>query len=85
MRGDYKRDLNHNYLIFEEEGEVDTASYEVRMILMNSIPGLLPCSIQKIDNRTLFYYEITSRQSLGTMYGDKKLGREELYWWILSK
>lgn len=79
MRGDYKRDLNHNYLIFEEEGEVDTASYEVRMILMNSIPGLLPCSIQKIDNRTLFYYEITSRQPLRTMYGDKKLGREELY------
>lgn len=79
MRGDYKRDLNHNYLIFEEEGEVDTASYEVRMILMNPISGLLPCSIQKIDNRTLFYYEITSRQPLEAMYGEKKLGRDELY------
>ena len=79
MQADYKRDLNHNYLILQEEGEVDTASYEVRMILMNSISGLLPCTIQRIDNQNLFYYEITSRQPISLLFANKKLGRKELH------
>ena len=61
MQIDYKRDLNHTYVILQEEKEPDTASYQIRMLLTNAIPGLLDCKIGKMDDKTLFYYEVTSR------------------------
>ena len=49
MQIDYKRDLNHTYVILQEEKEPDTASYQIRMLLTNAIPGLLDCKIRKMD------------------------------------
>ena len=40
MQIDYKRDLNHNYMIIREEGEPDAASYQIRMLQTNSITGI---------------------------------------------
>ena len=56
MQIDYKRDLNHTYVILQEEKEPDTASYQIRMLLTNAIPGLLDCKIGKMDDKTLFYF-----------------------------
>lgn len=47
MQIDYKRDLNHTYVILQEEKEPDTASYQIRMLLTNAIPGLLDCKTGK--------------------------------------
>ncbi len=74
MQIDYKRDLNHTYLILQEEKEPDTASYQIRMLLTNTIPGLLSCRIGKMDDKTLFYYEITSRQSLQSVFEQRSIG-----------
>ncbi len=74
MQIDYKRDLNHNYMIIREEGEPDAASYQIRMLQTNSITGILECRIHKMDNHTLFYYDITSRQSLSTVYEHQQVG-----------
>ena len=35
MKAEYKRDMNHNYLILYQEEPVDTASYQVRMLVGN--------------------------------------------------
>ena len=78
MTAEYKRDLNHSYLILTTEKTVDTASYPVRMLLGNTVPALLRCRIQGLDGRTLFYYEITSRQSLPSFYENRLLGAEDL-------
>ena len=64
MQIDYRRDLNRNYLILHGDQEADTGSYQIRMMLTNRIPGLLSCRIGKLDVDTLFYYDITSRQSV---------------------
>lgn len=74
MQIDYKRDLNHNYMIIREEGEPDAASYQIRMLQTNSITGILECRIHKMDNHTLFYYDITSRQSLSAVYEHQQVG-----------
>ena len=48
------------------------------MLLTNAIPGLLDCKIGKMDDKTLFYYEVTSRQSLQSVFEQRSIGAEVL-------
>lgn len=73
MNIEYKRDLNHNYVILQSPGTVDTSTYQVRMILSNDIGGLLHCSIRGVDGHTLYCYDITSMQSLKNVYECKNV------------
>ena len=73
MRAEYKRDMNHNFLILHEEEEIDTGSYQVRMLAGNAIPSVLKCRIQGIDGKFMIYYDITSRQSVSMLFEEKKL------------
>lgn len=78
MEASYKRDMNHTYMILREEQPVDTAAYPVRMMLSNSWKAFLPCRIQGMDNQIFFYYDVTSRQSLDSLFGMKKMGYGQL-------
>ena len=78
MRAEYKRDMNHNYLILYGEDEINTDSYQVRMLVGNVIPSLLKCRIQGMDGRFLVYLDITSKQALSVLYEEKKMGVEDL-------
>ena len=78
MKAEYKRDMNHNYLILYGESEINTDSYQVRMLVGNVIPSLLECRIQGMDGQFLVYFDITSRQSLSTLYEDRKFGVDDL-------
>ena len=75
MYAEYKRDVSHNYLILREEEKVNTASYQVRMLTGNVIPSILKCRLQGLDGNLLFYYDITSRQSLASFYEQRKFHR----------
>lgn len=78
MKSEYKRDMNHNYLILTGEDVIDTDSYQVRMIVANAVPDLLQCRIQGIDGKFMVYYDVTSRHSLTALFEDRKLGIEDL-------
>ena len=78
MHAEYKRDVSHNYLILQEEKAVDTSSYQVRMLTGNVIPSILKCHLQNLDGEVLFYYDITSKQSIATLFEDKKLKSQDL-------
>lgn len=78
MKSEYKRDMNHNYLILTGEEVIDTDSYQVRMIVANVVPDLLQCRIQGMDGKFMVYYDVTSRHSLTALFEDRKLGIEEL-------
>ena len=78
MRAEYKRDMNNNYLILYGEDEINTDSYQVRMLVGNVIPSLLKCRIQGMDGRFLVYFDITSKQALSVLYEEKKMGVEDL-------
>ena len=78
MKSEYKRDMNHNYLILTGEDAIDTDSYQVRMIVANAVPDLLQCRIQGMDGKFMVYYDVTSRHSLTALFEDRKLGFEEL-------
>lgn len=78
MYAEYKRDVSHNYLILHGEAKVDTSSYQVRMLTGNKIPSILKCRLQGLDGNMMFYYDITSRQSVSSFYEHKKLRGEDL-------
>lgn len=78
MHAEYKRDVSHNYLILHGDQLVDTSSYQVRMLTGNAVPSILKCRIQGLDGKFLFYYDITSRQSLTSFYEQKKLKAADL-------
>ena len=74
MRTEYKRDMNHNYLILTGDERIDTDSYQVRMIVANAVPDLLQCRIQGIDGKFMVYYDITSRHSMTALFEEKNDG-----------
>lgn len=78
MKAEYKRDMNHNYLILYGEKDINTDSYQVRMLVGNIIPSLLKCRIQGVDGKFMVYVDITSKQAVSTLYEEKKLGNEDL-------
>lgn len=73
MKLEYKRELDHNYLILEEQQETVCEGYEVYMLEENQIPGLLKCTLQRLNQRQRFCYEVTSRQPLDIILERKRL------------
>ena len=76
MKTTYKRELERNYLILEQEDFQN--SYQIGMLVKNRIPGLLECRLSLVDRRAAFYYEITSRKNLRLVLDRKRLRDREL-------
>lgn len=74
----YKRSMSENYMVIPEAGLQTEENYQIRMLLENQVPGLLPCKIQKINGEEFFYYEITGCQSLQNLFENRKFGYKEL-------
>ena len=76
MKISFEHDLSHNYVIPEAEGEYgicQETEYEVHMLEENHIPGFMNCVRKKINGKNLYYYEITSRQSLAQICENESL------------
>ena len=67
MEVKYHKDYRHNFLILKSE-QITANSYQIRMLTQNEISGFLPCKERHINDEQLFYYEITSKQSLASFY-----------------
>lgn len=78
MKAEYKRDLQNNYLILEAPKEAREDEYMIRMAEQNKIAGMLPFHSTRKDGALLFYYEITSRQPLNSLYEKKKMSFHDM-------
>lgn len=74
MQERYVQNANHSYMILEEQ-QID---YQMQMILVNQIEGLLKVSAHQTNDRIDFYYEISSMISLESMYQDRKMKAEQI-------
>lgn len=83
MEVTYRRDSEHNYMVLKSEEKLRGNEYQVRMLLGNEIPGLLGCKLRMVDGEAYFYYEITSRQPLSRILGQRPAGCEDI-WAIAS-
>ena len=79
MQVEYRRDLYSNCLVLSEEEQPDLASYQVRMLMANELKGFLGCKVHQMDGRLLFYYDITSKQSLETLFEHQKISAPVLW------
>ena len=78
MQAEYRREMNHSYLVLKADEEMDPQGYEIKMLLHNAPARLLPLSVRYIDGEPLFYYDVTYKQSISLLYETKKFGREDL-------
>ena len=76
MNVTYRRELDHNYLVLEQEEYQE--NYQMGMLLKNRIPGFLECRMSRLDRQVSLYYEITSRQSLSLVLERKRINLMEL-------
>lgn len=67
MEVKYYKDFRHNYLILKNTG-LSADIYQCKMITGNKINGLLPCQERYVNGDMLLYYEITSKQSMSSLY-----------------
>ena len=74
----YYRDYRHNYMIIKDNGCLSENTYQRKMVTENKIKGLLDTQERYINGDILLYYEITSRQSLSSIYDGKCIGMEQL-------
>ena len=78
MNISYKRDMSHNYMVPDLTDDIREDDYRIHMLMENHIRGLLPCSLKKINCRSHFFYDITSRQSMEHIYDSRFLNAEDI-------
>ena len=80
LKTEYKRDFKNNYMLisFEDEEEADIEKYEFKMLENNYISGLMKFKLVKENEKTIFCYDITSKQSLSRILEYKPIGFEDI-------
>ncbi len=66
MEVQYLREMRQNYMMIAVDGMQDQG-YEARMMIGNTIEGLLRFRIKRTDSQSRFCYEITSKQPLSRL------------------
>lgn len=74
----YIRELNHNYLVMIPPKEAIKESYETEILRLNKIPGLADFDIRYYNEQQMFYYEISSKQSIANLYGSSEMNFAEI-------
>lgn len=64
----YEQENNIKYVVIENEICLPDSEYEQKMIEKNNIACLLSMQVRKINNRVLYFYDITSRQTMSKLF-----------------
>lgn len=74
----YFRDYRHSYMILQCRQEGLDRSYQYKILTSDKIKGILKCSLRHVNGITYFYYDISSRTTLESMYRVKKMSFEQV-------
>lgn len=80
----YKRDLEHSYLVLPDESSLLKQTYLWEMIEENKITEFLKCKKHFFNGSTFLYYDISSKQSIKRVYEHIELGYDEIKNMLLS-
>lgn len=78
MEASYIKDLRSNYLVIPKGEYGNDEPGSVRMLQANIIPGILKPDVRIIDNKTFYYFNITSKQSIDIVYEKSLMNYEQV-------
>ncbi len=78
MNPSYKKEKDNDYMILEAPGSPDGSEYQIRMLLLNPISGLLRCKMKKINGIIEYYYDITEKQPMTKLFAKQRMGIQEI-------
>lgn len=78
LEAKYYRDYGHNYMILQCMQNEAAGSYQYKVLTSGRIGELLPCSVRHVNGSTYYYYDISSRTSLDSMFRGKKMSCEQV-------
>lgn len=74
----YFRDYRHSYMILQCRQEEADRSYQYRILTSDRIKEILKCSLRYVNGMTYFYYDISSRTTLESLYRGRKMSFEQV-------
>ena len=73
LEAKYYRDYGHNYMILQCMQQEAARSYQYKILTSGKIGEILRCSVRYINGSTYYYYDISSRTTLDSLYRGKKI------------
>ena len=67
MDVEYKKDLRHNYMIITDNDGIKSEPYCIKLLENQVINGVLSVEHRRMDDKLLFYYDITAKQSMNNL------------------
>lgn len=74
----YEQENNIRYMKMEFCNITEEAEYEIKMLMNNKISIFLPISIKIINNKSIYFYNITSKQQFCKIYEFNKLQMKDI-------
>lgn len=68
----YFRDYKHSYMILQCTEDANK-TYQGRLLTSGRIGEVLRCSLRHVNGMTFYYYDISSRTTLESLYRSRKL------------
>lgn len=78
LEAKYFKDYKHNYMILQCGQEAAARSYQYKILTSDKIKEILKCSIRHINGITYYYYDISSRTTLQSLYQSTKMSFEQV-------
>lgn len=76
LRTEYIRSLNCNYERILLENKPEEKRYQYCILSRGGIKGLLSSSLRYINGQAYLYYDISSKQNIAQLYGNRSITRE---------
>lgn len=74
----YEQENNIRYMKMEFCNITEEATYEIKMLMNNKISSFLPISIKTINNKNIYFYDVTSKQQFCKIYEFTKLQMKDV-------
>ena len=78
LQTEYVRNLHYNYERLLLDQTPEEKRYQYCILNRGGIKGLLPCSLRYINGLAYLYYDISSKQSIVQLFGNKSITRDWL-------
>ena len=71
-------ELNNTYLQVENIADIVAEDYRYKMLMENSIKGIMPFEVRTINGEKSLFIDISGRENMNSRYAQRSIDRVEL-------